>query len=237
METPPVVVLVSSLAAAGPSQDDHLRAEPEPAAPVSHYGRSKLAAESAARRWADQIPISIVRPSIVLGPADAEGLALFRAVRRCHVHLIPGYHATRYSLVHVSDLCDLMLRAAERGQRITAEDSDANRGTGCYFAACSENPTFWEFGKMLRKAVGCRFSVNLPIPKFCVWEVAAVGELFSKLTKRPLLMKLDKAREITAGSWTCSIRKATEQLGYQPSAPLQQRLNDTARWYREAGWL
>ena len=74
IETPPVFVLVSSLAAAGPSPRDHLRTEDEPLQPVSQYGRSKLAGEHVARRWADEIPISIVRPAIVLGPADETGL-------------------------------------------------------------------------------------------------------------------------------------------------------------------
>ena len=47
--SPPTVVLVSSLAAAGPSTG-RPRSEEDRATPVSHYGRSKLAGESAARR-------------------------------------------------------------------------------------------------------------------------------------------------------------------------------------------
>src|SRR5204863_5200709 len=42
---PPVVVLVSSLAAAGPSPLGRIRSEEDPSAPVSNYGRSKRAAE------------------------------------------------------------------------------------------------------------------------------------------------------------------------------------------------
>ncbi|MGD9125948.1 MAG: NAD-dependent epimerase/dehydratase family protein [Planctomycetia bacterium] len=238
METPPVVVYVSSLAAAGPSGDDHLRTENEPFEPVSQYGRSKLAAERAARRWADEIPISIVRPSIVLGPADAEGLAMFRSIRRLHLHIVPGYHHSRYSVVHVNDLCDLMIRAAEQGHRIRRnEDSDFDRAEGCYFASCNEHPTYSELGQMLRKAVGHRVSLNLPIPKASIWFVATGGEAASHLVKRPFYLKWDKAREITAGSWACSSGAAMEQLDYCPSAPLQDQLNETAHWYQEAGWL
>ena len=238
METPPVVVYVSSLAAAGPSTPDHLRTEDEPFQPVSQYGRSKLAAERAARRWANDIPISIVRPSIVLGPADAEGLAMFRAVRRLHVHVVPGYGPRRYSVVHVADLCDLMLRAAKQGHRIRQdENNDFNRAEGCYFASCNEHPTYWELGEMLRKAVGRRISLNLPIPEAGIWFVATGGEAASHLVKRPFYLKWDKAREITAGSWACSSEAATSQLGYLPSAPLQDQLNETAHWYQEAGWL
>lgn len=238
METPPVVVFVSSLAAAGPSSIDHLRTEEEPFEPVSQYGRSKLAAERAARRWADKIPISIVRPPIVLGPADVEGLAMFRAVRRLHLHLVPGYQSRRYSVIHVDDLCDLMFRAAEQGHRIQRDETgEFNRAEGCYFASCNEHPTYWELGEMLRKAVGRRISINLPIPEASVWFVATGGEAVSHLVHRPLYLKWDKAREITAGSWACSSQAATNQLGYSPSAPLQEQLTETAHWYQEAGWL
>ena len=238
METPPIVVYVSSLAAAGPSAADHLRTEEEPPEPVSQYGRSKLAAERAARRWANEIPISIVRPPIVLGPADAEGLAMFRAIRRLHLHIVPGYGHSRYSIVHVSDLCNLMIRAAEHGHRIRRnENSDSDRAEGCYFASCNEHPTYSELGQMLRKAVGRRISINLPIPKASVWFVATGGEAASHLAKRPFYLKWDKAREITAGSWACSPRAAIQQLDYSPSAPLQDQLNETALWYQDAGWL
>ncbi len=236
-ESPPTVVLTSSLAAAGPSERNHLRTESDPPQPVSQYGRSKLAGERAARRWADELPISIVRPAIVLGPADAVGLAMFRSVSGPRLHLVPGYRPTRYSLVHVNDLCDLMLRAAQAGRRITRDDDESSRAQGCYFGSCNEHPTYAELGTMLRKAVGRRFSLNLHIPKASVWAIAIGGEAMSRITKRPLFLKLDKAREITAGSWACSCQAAIDQLGYRPSAPLQQRLNETANWYREAGWL
>jgi dihydroflavonol-4-reductase len=235
---PPVLVYVSSLAAAGPSSADRPRVETDPPRPVCYYGHSKRAAELALRRHADRVPITIVRPPIILGPADREGLAMFRPVRRFRAHVMPGGGRQRYSLIHVGDLCELLILAAERGRRIETEETDADaRAKGCYFAACREYPTYAELGRMLRDAVGRRVVMRVPVPMVGVRAVAVVVETISRVIRRPLYLNLDKAREIAAGSWTCSPQAAIDQLGFAPNVPLAQRLRETAAWYRAVGWL
>lgn len=74
----PKLVLVSSLAAVGPStktQPHHEDAIPNP---VSNYGKSKRAAELLAAQYSDRLNISIVRPPIVLGPHDVKGWEIFK---------------------------------------------------------------------------------------------------------------------------------------------------------------
>ena len=63
-------IVVSSLAAAGPCAGDQPFLEGDSPAPVSAYGRSKLAGELAAARHAGEMEITIVRPPIVFGPGD-----------------------------------------------------------------------------------------------------------------------------------------------------------------------
>ncbi len=101
LETPPAVVFVSSIAATGPSRDGPLVESDKPE-PVSLYGRSKLAAERAARRWSGEVPVTTIRPPIVFGEHDKETLELFRMADRGW-HVIPGLKARRVSLVHASD--------------------------------------------------------------------------------------------------------------------------------------
>src|SRR6056297_1968637 len=122
---PPVLIVVSSLAAAGPSSPDRPRIEADPVAPVSQYGRSKRAGELAAHRFADQVPISIVRPPIVLGQGDRDGFAMFDSIAKLGVHVVPGFTSDRFSVIHAEDLADALIVVAQRGKRIATDPADS----------------------------------------------------------------------------------------------------------------
>ena len=67
--------------------------------------------------------------------------------------------------------------------------------------------------------------------------VAYASERMSRMRDKQLFVNVDKAREITAGDWVCSIRKAITELGFHVGLPLLERLRQTATWYRREGWL
>ena len=242
---PPVLVVVSSLAAAGPSPKGRIGTETDPAEPVSHYGRSKLAGEQAAIEWAAQVPITIVRPPMVFGPGDRAGYQWFRAIARFGVHVVPGWRQRSYSMIHVADLAEVLILAAERGRRVPparqkddpAGQEDAPVGEGCYFADCGEHPTYAEMGRMIGRALGRRrtFVWHMIMPT--VWTVTAVVQLLARIRRRPSYLTLDKIREAAAGNWVCSAGKAAEELGFSVTIPLAERLRQTAEWYRQQGWL
>jgi dihydroflavonol-4-reductase len=236
-ETPPVLVYVSSLAAAGPAIEGRPRVESDLPEPVSHYGRSKRSGEHAAESFAHRVPITVVRPPIVLGEGDQMGLPMFRSVIRLGVHLAPGLKEQRFSLIHVDDLVNLIILAAQRGRRLPPLGQTGDTpAEGYYFAACEQDPTYSDLGRLIAESVGRRVLVMhtaMPV----VRTVAAVGEAISQIRHHPLLMNLDKVREIAAGSWLCSAQAAREQLGFEVAAPLIERLRQTAEWYRQEGWL
>jgi nucleoside-diphosphate-sugar epimerase len=62
-------------------------------------------------------------------------------------------------------------------------------------------------------------------------------EAVSHFERRPLYLHIDKAREITAGSWYCSSRAARDDFGFQVGTPLVDRLRQTVEWYRREKWL
>ena len=64
---------------AGPAQRGVPLAGDEPPAPVTAYGRSKLAGEEAVRAGA--LPWTILRPPMVYGPRDTEVLKVFKLAR------------------------------------------------------------------------------------------------------------------------------------------------------------
>ena len=140
--TPPVFVFISSLAAAGPSPLDRPRDETEPERPVSHYGRSKLAAEAALKSLAGRLPITVVRPPGVFGPREVYMHGLFRSIR-CGVSISPGLGPVRLSLIDVRDLVEALLLAAVRGQRLAPEAAGTGSAKpGIYFIAFPEPVTF-----------------------------------------------------------------------------------------------
>ena len=118
--TPPVLVAVSSLAAAGPTIGDRPRRESDPPAPASNYGRSKRAGEQAMEQFAAKVPVTIVQPAIVFGEADPQMRAVFRAVARLGIHVVPGLIPHYFSLIHADDLVNLLILAAQRGRRLKA---------------------------------------------------------------------------------------------------------------------
>lgn len=233
-DSPPTLVYVSSLAAAGPSTIERRRIESDGASPVSNYGRSKLGGETIAREYAADLPISIVRPPIVLGEADRDGFEMFKSIAQWGVHLVPGLSDERVSVIHAADLAAALLKTASRGQRIGPASGDH---TGIYYAAADEAPTYADLGRMIGRAVGRKRTLVIRNLQASVWGIAAINELIAQIRRRPHILSLDKAREATAGSWTCSAGVLHRDTGFAPAYSLQDRLNETARWYVEQGWL
>jgi nucleoside-diphosphate-sugar epimerase len=234
--TPPVMLLVSSLAAAGPALNGQPRTETDPPRPISNYGRSKRAGELAATRWAGRIPLTVVRPPMVFGQGDIHSRWLFKPIARPGIHAVPGREPRRVSLVHVDDLCQALYLAAERGERVEQDDDGATRGI--YFLASEKDLDYGELGQMIGAAVGRNRVHVLHAPGWLGYCAASAGELASRaLRRRPTLFNVDKIREALAGSWTCSAARIQRELGFSVARTLPERLAQTAQWYADHGLL
>lgn len=237
-QSPPNVVVVSSLAAAGPSRNDAWKVESDLSKPVSNYGKSKLAGERAARKFADKLRISIVRPPIVFGGRDTAFAEMIRPIVQLGLHPYPGALPLRkYSIVHVQDLCRALWLISERGEAISSSDENDQRARGVYFVADPKRYGYIELGNMLAQAMGARFMIPSPMFDTICWIGGTVNELAGRWRGKPYLVNLDKVRESTAGSWTCSPEKTVRQFAWSPQRSAAERMQETVDWYFEEGWF
>ena len=229
----PKFVLVSSLAAVGPSTNSRPHRADAIANPVSNYGKSKHAAELLAAQYSDRLDVSIVRPSIVLGPHDAKGWEIFKTINKLGVHFIPGFRKSTYSVIHVWDLCAALIAVAEQGRRVEPK----NLESGTYFAAADETMTYAQLGTIIGQAIGKPYTMNLPVFSPILKIIGAINTLTGTLKGTPQFLNYDKVRDATAGSWTCENKKLKQEVGFEFTTPFAVRMKQTVNWYRREGWL
>ena len=159
---------------------------------------------------------------------------MFRPIAHWGIHAVPGWHERRFSLVHVADLVEGLLLAAEKGERLHLNGSP---GQGIYFVAADDYPTYAELGQAMAIALGKKRAITVHLPRPLVRLAGLCGDAVTWIRQRPGWVNSDKMTEALAVSWMCSSDKARTQLGWSPAATLAERLYETAQWYRNAGWL
>lgn len=231
VESPPRLVHFSSLAAAGPvAANAPPRDEAAAAAPVSHYGRSKLAGEAELMSRAARLPITVLRPGIVFGPEDTKVTQIFQMIASLRLHLLMGFRDPPLSLLHVTDLVTMAVDAADRGRRLDG----GTDGNGLYHACDDrEHPTYAALGRRIAAALG-RSVVVLPLPLVLALPTSAVVAACWNLLGQASIVSPDKLREATVPSWAASAARARVDLDFTPQATLDTRLRETADWLRAA---
>lgn len=221
---PPRVILVSSMAAGGPSAhgapkraagDDH---------PVTGYGRSKLAAEVALAQY--PLPWVTLRPPVVYGPGDREALLPLARLVRCGVAPTFGDGSMELSFIHVDDLVEAMILAAETpalDQRV-------------WYVMHPEIVTASGVLRIVAKTMR-RSPLPLPIPEWLTRVALTVTGAYADLVGTETILRPDKIHEFYQPAWIGDPEPFMTATGWTPQHDLARGVSDTIAWYREQGWL
>lgn len=217
-------VLISSQAAAGPSSIQNPKTEEMDCYPVTTYGKSKLQAEEEVKKYEGKIPFTIVRPSAVYGPRDPESLIFFKSIKNGWQPMI-GFQEKYVSLVHVSDLIEGIMLAAQ---------SDKSIGQ-TYFISSERGYSWRELGDITAKILGKRV-IRIKIPHLIVYLVAGFSQVINYFQNDATILNFEKANEIVE-QWVCSVEKAKRELGYSQKIDLENGIRQTLEWYMKNNWL
>jgi nucleoside-diphosphate-sugar epimerase len=219
----PRLVYLSSLAAAGPSQDGHALRELEIPQPVSEYGRSKLEGEKALAGLGATVPWVIVRAPVIYGPRDRGLLPFFKLAKRGVAFRFGGRRD--FSLCYVDDLVRGLHLAAERGR------------PGEIYYVAEEAPRSWEeIWDAIAEALGVH-PLTIPLPPAVLGAAAWASEGIARLTGTQAFFTQDKAREMREPYWVCDPSKAGQDLSFATSIPLRTGTRRAVEWYKSYGWL
>ena len=222
-------VLVSSLAAGGPTAPGHPIDETRPPAPVTPYGQSKLAAEVLVRAMAGAW--TIVRPPAVYGEWDRGFFKVFRLARLGFAPVF-GDGSQELSVIYAGDLASALVAAA-------MTPAATNR---TYYATHPAVTTSRELVRAIGRAAeggegGGRDPRIVPLPaplaRGLLWTIGSIAHAAGRAT----LLSADKAAEFLAPAWTCRADALTHDTGWRAETELDAGLRRTAAWYRAEGWL
>ena len=188
---------------------------------LSDYGWSKAKSERVIA--ASGLDWTIVRPPALYGPGDRETFELFRMAHRGLALLPP--RGGRFSLLHVEDLCRLVLAilADPDTQGATYEPDDG-----------VENG--WDhrhFARTLGRILGRR-AATLAMPKMVMKGASRIDRLVRRERAK---LTPDRVRYFCHPDWVVTAEARPPASLWRPAIRTPTGLKATAEWYRQHGWL
>jgi len=222
---PKKIICLSSLAAVGPSCDGKPVQESDVPHPITPYGKSKLMGEVEALKFKEVYPIIILRAPGVIGPRDKDFLHYFKWIKKGALPTI-GSKQRYMSVCYVKDLIRAFYVCSQKELE-----------SGEIFNIGDPNPcSYDEFGEIAARAIGRKLrKVKIPIP--VGYLVALVADVAGKISKKPSILNLHKFKQMKQRGWVADMRKATEELSFQPQYSLQEAIQETINWYLKHNWL
>jgi nucleoside-diphosphate-sugar epimerase len=215
-------VLVSSLAAQGPSPAGQPHRGVGSEAPINEYGRSKLAAEQrlASIFLNDYV---ILRPCLIFGPGDPHLLLWAQMVRN---RLVPVVADLEVSFMHVDDFAAL----------VCAVLAHPAPPPGPFFVSDGQPITMGALIDQLERLVAQGPVVRLPVSSGRLAQWVPWVEAFARATGLGTLAAR-RLTEMAASGWACTFEAAASTFGFAPTQRLLAGLPATVAGYRALGLL
>lgn len=215
-------VFLSSLAAAGPSQNHIAITEHDRERPVTWYGKSKLQAELYLSKI-HTLPVVTLRPTAVYGPRDRDIFILLKTFAQGLEPYI-GWGEQQLSFVYVKDLASVTIDALR--SNITGRT---------YNVADGRNYDRYDLANITKQILKMK-TLRVHIPTAMVRALALVQETAGKMRGNIPALNRNKIAELTA-NWSCSIDSICKDLGFRPRYSLENGLAETIQWYKDNQWL
>ena len=224
---PEKFLLMSSLGSYGPVNEYSLRPIriEDRQQPDTDYGKSKLQAELSLKAQTC-FPYIILCPTGVYGPGDKAYLMELKSIKAGFI-LKAGLKTQRMTIVYVKDLAVAAFLALE---------NPAIRNAA-YFVTDGNAYTGNEFAGILKKSMGKRFVINLPVPLWLCYITCVCSEWIGKFVNRAMTLNRDKYKILRQRNWVCETEQAYRALGFIPQYTLKEGLEETIGFYKEHGLL
>jgi len=192
--------------------------------PFGHYARAKVLSETAVWKYADRIPVSVIRPAWIYGPRDNVILPPLIRFLRDPNSVWPGDGNACADPVYVTDVAECALAAAVAPAAIGQ----------AYNAAPHQRITVCEF----LGALGASLRIPLPtrsIPYFVANGAAHLSEWWATLIGRQDAPTVTRAGlAILTEHVRHDPGKAARDLGWRKQVDLPFGIESTAAWLRQS---
>jgi dihydroflavonol-4-reductase len=190
----------------------------------AHYFITKHQSEQVAHEFAARgLPVTIVNPTVVLGPSDRTPTPSGELILNVLKGKLPGYIRGGMNLVDVRDCARGTVNALERGRN------------GERYILGHRNVEMKEFFDLIVRVAGAGKSPKIKFPVIMAVQSAYAEELLAWLTGKP---PINTAAWVRVGSqylwWDAS--KAVRELGL-PQRPAEESIADAIAWFRAHGLL
>ncbi len=191
--------------------------EDDPYNPLTHYEKSKAEAERLIMDYKlkHQIPYTILRAPIILGPNDY-WQQIFKAAKSKYPMV--GKGDNYFHVVYIDDVIQALTLAMQPIAR-----------NKIYHVAGPDPHTYRETYELIVSTLGAEMPERT-IPVFAVKAAALAHELHSKAMKtKPRVTLMRSSIDRLVRNRIIDITKAEQQLGYQPKYTLKKALKKTVK--------